>query len=774
MNGFEGPKTPKQPEILKKENEALENLKQNDPYITWSDQQRMSEYAHTGDASYLTPQLAREMQVSVGAMREVPGVTNEDIAFAEATSEEQNRLLDEGDNEIYKRFGIDNDSLQNLDEDKKAHHILDIAGMYIGDSEAFEAEIAKNYARRLVAGLLIYNEGGVDYLLTRLRWDSVKGLRDLEVVQDTYSLIRKDFVRLSHFNEFDLSEEERQHGHATANVLNEFWEWSNLLEKNLHTDLNYLFAERLRLFIYEMCVEGTAEHNPGDVVPFEITKGSFAVFSADEDRIYVVDDPDIYEEIELELYAVSPIGIQFQENGQYFARHMEVEIPDAFQWMYEKIVDAGTPIHEMGLELPEDSPELLHDYSILLHSRTRSVIEDDFSLDLSDLTIREQLYFLSFLKNVTIAEAKHVQEFTKTYGTSGMRAFLALGELGKEYGNVIASRGIEAVEHGQEELMLKIFGEFLDIEEKTQEAEKYLAENFNAKDTQTVKEVIKGIRQKAATLLSELLSEPVTEREDEKRILEEVKAANKDNALFVNAFKTLKKRGDLNLAEIKDTTFESVSGEVFSEEDTKRMEEIVEKNWGRESSEFLEVIKKSLDTALRNERSTFYTLRHNGEIIGFNRFDDNTEGEKPHIYFGSFNTDPSFGNGKLGEAIYEQSFKQQLERGLPIEADCDPLSPITSKYIESGFLATEFTLYGSKPSFHIVHRGKDAEPLPGQQLSKEEIIERAEKARREIGEMNIRVVHQGDRFPELSQGMVLSRYFTENDRTYAVFEKASV
>jgi hypothetical protein len=46
-----------------------------DPYSHWSNEQRMEEFAETGDVKYLTVELARKMGLGLDFMKEITGAT---------------------------------------------------------------------------------------------------------------------------------------------------------------------------------------------------------------------------------------------------------------------------------------------------------------------------------------------------------------------------------------------------------------------------------------------------------------------------------------------------------------------------------------------------------------------------------------------------------------------------------------------------------------------------------------------------------------------------
>lgn len=422
----------------------------------------------------------------------------------------------------------------------------------------------------------------------------------------------------------------------------------------------------------------------------------------------------------------------------------------------------------------EASAEDILAYKLFVSRGLLKSLQNDFGADLSQLNIREQFHFFNFIKDILPEEVGGVQNFTKTFGLTGMRSFLALEELGPMFGWTIASGATLAAQLGLKGTIDNILKKYLELEDQTQVAEDYLKKNFDTEDQEAVHEMIKNIRKRAAHTYKELLSHSVGTSEDEAKIAELIERTNAEAVLFTSAFGTLKRSGDLDLESIKDTVFESVSALSFSKEDIERMDEILKRNWGGESEEFLAEVKQSLYTALENEKSTFYVLRHKGQIVGFNRFDDNTADENnPHIYFGSFNTDPEYGNGKLGEAIYEESLKHELKRGTHIEANCDPNSPITKKYLSSGFVATNYFDFGGKPSFHIVHFGELSEGLAGRVTPIETIIANAERGEYKTGSIVMREMKfdEPEDFREISEGKVLSKYFEQNGKTYLVFEE---
>lgn len=737
-----------------------------DPYTSWTENERMEEWMETGNPEYLTPAMARNW-APPEVMREVLGATPEDIALSIEREKVSSGAEKAKEEELRDSHGIGAEELKSLNQIEGIQRLFDVNALRRVARDDEELEQVKEIAFGDLYQATLRTQEQVFRLFDAIRYESSKGLRDLAVVERVYRQAYADFVRLSHTFAEELSDEERELGQNTAQVLNEFVAVSSgvLQGEEFLSQSNYLFIQKLRDFAYRIGITETAQHE-FEYIPFEISKGQYATFTEDGDRLYVA-DPDLSKGIASELETFD--GPTLHEQGQYFARHTVADVPEEVLDLHWQILDAGTQIDEMNIGLLEEDPELLRDYVTTLKSGVRTVIEDDFSVELKELSIREQLYFISFLKEVQVVDATTLQEFTSNYGALGVQAFLSLEQLGREQGWVIASGANLVAGTPLQATVEKIFQSFVDLDHLSLEAEDYLIRNFNSHEKEAVHEVMLGIRNRAADLLREFGSKPLDDSATQAALAE----MSQDALLFVTAFKTLKVRGELELSEIQDTSFESAFPEQISESDKSRMLEILALNWKHESPEFVASIRDSFEAGLQNKKSTFYILRHQGMVVAFNRFDDNSDTENPSIYFGSLNSDPSYGNGKLGEAVYEESLKQQIEKGVPIDAHCNPLSPITQRYIETGFVATKLEDYAGVPSFSIRLDSKINELSKTKNWKVEHIIQAALNQNNDVVQaFSVRKVEEVP-FDLVNQGYALTRYLKQGERIYAVFERLS-
>jgi predicted GNAT family N-acyltransferase len=611
----------------------------------------------------------------------------------------------------------------------------------------------------------------INSLFDAIRIDSPNGLRDLEKIEQLYQAVYRRFIDLSHTP--DLDEYERDEGVATANVLNQFASQARfILSAEFETSVNYLLAKKMEYFASRCGISEDA-HLDLDF-PFEITRGQYATFDASKEKLFIA-NPETSKQIKEDLEQADIPYLE--EQGQYFARHQVLHIPDEWINTQIKIENEGISVDTMDLGRVLQDPEIISDYIHILRSDVRQVIEAEFGFELKDLTIREQIGFISFTKDVRIFEADMVKKYTHEYGTVGAQTFLALNSLAPDMGWAYISFAEYPLLELKSEI-LKVFKLYIEIEHKALETEEYLSRNFNVQDKAIIQGTIFNIRRRAVEIFSsslnsinQLLSGQVTRKQWEKAI-RKVKA---DTILFTTAFRALKDSGQLDIESIRGTSFETETGQELgnNEKDRSQITSLMEEAYKGQPEEFTQAVLTSLDQSFDNPNSKFYLLRRNDKVISALRFDDikNEKGEVTERYFGSFVSDSAYGNGKLGEAVFEKAIEAESAKGEPISAHCNPLSPISQKYIEAGFVATELEDYADVPSFSIRLDSKINELSQTKRWKPEQIIQAALSQNTDT--IQVFSVHRPEEIPFnlVNEGFALTRYLKQGNRIYAVFEK---
>lgn len=207
------------------------------------------------------------------------------------------------------------------------------------------------------------------------------------------------------------------------------------------------------------------------------------------------------------------------------------------------------------------------------------------------------------------------------------------------------------------------------------------------------------------------------------------------------------------------------------------MRKIYEKNYKNYPANFREVLMIAFDkrTDPMGGGAVFDLLKYKDEVVGFLSFEKigQFEDGRKKKYFGSFNISLSYNNAKLGEAMLKKALNREAQASI-IVADCDPIAPITQKYIENGFVATKYYNYEGVPSFKIIRDDELNNKLESKKISQSEIIKMANG-----NQLNPNIIvkkylpEEGFDFSILENGAVLTQYKTDKKTgiTYGIFEK---
>jgi hypothetical protein len=459
------------------------------------------------------------------------------------------------------------------------------------------------------------------------------------------------------------------------------------------------------------------------------------------------------EEIQARAEVVKKIEDNLDELGKELRTFIEGKLGSTDALPQLKL----TTLKELVAELKgDDSLEKVTDEDVLLFQHVHSgelasKIEGEFGFSLSSLSLKEQYFFLGYLKRVTPISAETMKRFTSLYGVDGMRTFLSLERGEESLSDHIVAFGQHSEIAGT---VFKYYGELLDSAER---AEILVRE-------------VSGCEGDTCTVLANQVRENILKRaqkdlENAVRFSDPATVASQIENYVAKA-----KEYVALLQEVGAGKIDSASPESLSDEDRSRMQNLLQANYRKaypepENDAFKAAVAGSLTKSFSNPNTTFRILRDQGKIVSYNRFDTLRDYTGRQVsYFGSFNADPAYSG--VGGIILEETIKDRLANGQPMMAHCDPTQAITKKYIEDGFVATGFYELAGKPSFEI-WRSKDS---GGELKSKNKTIEELLNSTDISNEVTVREQADHEEFGELKNGMALTRYFTHQGKTYLVFE----
>lgn len=399
-------------------------------------------------------------------------------------------------------------------------------------------------------------------------------------------------------------------------------------------------------------------------------------------------------------------------------------------------------------------------------------IEEDLQISLIDLSIPEQYQFLKFIQSKTNNDISQVRQALLKNGTLLLRTFLSL-EHNTSLGNKIVELGNRLPEDVAKKIFSK-YAELIDLTEGVTEYVQQFQKNKNENESNTDnrdQKIIQDVSEKLIVRAKDILVASMNKSPEEILILlDSIKA---DAELFKSTIVIEKKNGGtVSLENLRDAQFEKREAGELKESEKQTMRELYSKNYASEPV----LQKKLLDSfelSLKNSSTSFYLFTFKDEIKGFDRFDDLGDGKK---YFGSFNIDVSMQGATLGESMIEQSVNIEAAKNEVISADCNAVNRIGARYIENGFIATEFTAnYYGIPVFSIIRNDTEIPKLfKTKNMDPQDLKLLVSNPRNDIRVFT--APSQQELIPyfeNVGKGMVMTRYFEdkETEDWYVVLEK---
>jgi len=504
-----------------------------------------------------------------------------------------------------------------------------------------------------------------------------------------------------------------------------------------------------------------------DIIPFELTPGKLAFPKTDgmylveqQEEKRVRDDVEAFRAIDRQLRSEYQLSNTVSRSTMRQRQILHASFAE----------NTRHKIDSADVSLPTDAiqAEELHDHAYMLSKPVRLRIKEDFGAEITHLSLREQFRFLNYLKSVDLNNAQNVQEFTKSFGDDGLRTFLVTSSdepLRKQVFDFAQS----VPKKEQADAVFAAYGELVSGIDSMGD---YLREAFGVESSEVAESVVAKQLDRARNLLAQAHEY----KNNPGQLVALVNSVRADVGRFVDSFRILRQRGELPSAElIKDAASETLFARELAarSHDVERMEMITNQNYATYPETMRTAVVDSFKSSLKRETTRFNMLYHKGEVASFLRFDEmyDDEGNLRELYFGSFNTDKAYGGGQLGEAMFETSFKEELQRGVPITAACNPAAPISQKYIEAGFVAEWLYDFKGVPDLHIVANRPGLADLETKRISKDECIRRAHANEQGSNLMFVSGA-QPPSLTRLNDGWIMTRYFFDkpSGTWYSAFE----
>ncbi len=171
----------------------------------------------------------------------------------------------------------------------------------------------------------------------------------------------------------------------------------------------------------------------------------------------------------------------------------------------------------------------------------RNQVGREFGVSLKDLSIREQFYLFEVVRGKTVGDIAPIMEFSREYGANGLRTFLVTA--GDEQ---LRDKVFAFAKEVPEEEARKVFEAYGKLVGSIDSVGDYLRDAFGHTGEKATQEVTNRMLERGRSILAEA--------SEHKNNLDQLNAlvasTQAENALFLEAFKTIKNEGTLKLEDV--------------------------------------------------------------------------------------------------------------------------------------------------------------------------------------------------------------------------------
>lgn len=292
-----------------------------------------------------------------------------------------------------------------------------------------------------------------------------------------------------------------------------------------------------------------------------------------------------------------------------------------------------------------------------------------------------------------------------------------------------------------EEDLMNISAKCKEIENYVNSLEDFIKTNFSKdllENSNFIEELREKMYKKSKDILNFVHNRIDNNSFDVNQILKELENIQTEKELLFSSIKLAKNLGeDISLEDIKSLDLSKISpslvywAEIWLKEirdslpeeqikeyetigdEVRQMKEIYKNNYSN-NPEMQEYLVNDFDKFVnfRAENpssgsnlfdSEMYILKYKDKVISFDRFDP----EPNHIdfHFKSFNVEKDFRGSGVGSIMIKATLDKKSEKSA-IFAECISSKPISSFYIENGFIAKKISNFKGEKIFDIVRKDK--------------------------------------------------------------------
>jgi len=436
--------------------------------------------------------------------------------------------------------------------------------------------------------------------------------------------------------------------------------------------------------------------------------------------------------------------------------------------LFMLLLDGG-PMDERALSYDEGAHSTqqgnnLLEYRYLISEFMRTHIQEHFGITLSDMTLAEQNYFLSVLKNRTLENVQHLQTFTRSFGISGARTFLSLEHGGQEMGDKIFKIGEKYPLEVADKIFAK-YGELVDITQSLLEI--FEEDNVSARQINHMRDAILLRGKKILESFADL----VVDDENVDKVLEKVMQMLERVRGDAEATKALVRSAREEGKSFQE--LQSVRQQTLSAEQIKEKSAIIREHYAKtikkESPEMQEALLEKYDMDIA-AGATVEVVTNKDKIIASLLVTAEKGGKELRI--SAFSGDEVYGELRLGNQLLDNVIKKYASPQIRLYGDASLMK--ARVYIgKFDAVGVKIVYYGGESSMEInfAERSK----YRSADMTRREALAALESGDENDGDIRV-VAYDENIFPEkeMNDGYVITNIYQMKERGKNLFvcEKA--
>jgi hypothetical protein len=281
-------------------------------------------------------------------------------------------------------------------------------------------------------------------------------------------------------------------------------------------------------------------------------------------------------------------------------------------------------------------------------------LNEEFSIEVEELSQAEQIYFLGFLQKQTVESVQDLKDFCLKFKNIGAVSFLSFQQGGEKMGEHILAIGKN---YSQEEAT-SVFGKYAEIVDIAEKAEEFLKVEFDNPDKELANKISQGLLNKGKRLLESFAEDRELGPEE---VLKELEKYRAENVLLVEKYKALKQSGLIESIEDLQNISESSysSQEVLQDENLLgKLESLYKQNYENYSKDGLASLVDEFRKNMEAGGSKVFALENGDEMLSFLLVNENAE--KNDVYISALNVDPRLKETAAGRSVLESTIYKYL------------------------------------------------------------------------------------------------------------------